>query len=179
MPPADSESSYDENLLVEMLAAGKFSCREIAEKVGKISAAMVSAISQGRRRRDLHDRVTRAVAAAQRRAVRLAAGRLADLVDRHVAQGLASDDPEARRCREFLLRTYTPKTLAEPPAAPLPKEPHSPFANFKKLSPETQARIAHDLGGPAPDQTQALEQDGNDNGGEVAADSADSTDSDS
>ena len=166
MTQPDSKCPYDEDLVVDLLAEGKLSGRQIAAKVPGISFSMVLAISRGAKRRNLHERLSRTIDAAQRRVVRRASGKLADLVDKHIDQGLASNDPEARRCREFVLKTYSPKTIAEPePPADAKDDDLFSTNNFAKLSLETRGLIMRDIAGPIapgpdflyPDEIRAIE----------------------
>ena len=96
---------YDEDLLVQLIAEGKLSYRQIAEQVG-LSAVSVSTIARGITRPDLYERICLAVEDAQRRARRLAANYLLPLVAAHVKEALEGTGETARKCREFLIRTF-------------------------------------------------------------------------
>ena len=125
--------SYDEDLLVRLVAAGRLSCRQIAAEVG-VSAQTVSAVARGVKRADLHERICRTVEAAARRARRRAADSLWELVDKHVTEALAGTGETARKCREFLIRTFlnTPdpagRFLGRPDGSPAAATPPLPAA---------------------------------------------------
>ena len=102
-PRPERKRDYDEDLLVELLAHGRLSFRKIADMVG-ISYGMVSAIAHGRKRRDLHDRVSLAVADDQRRAKRLRSSSSWAIMKAHIKEGLEGTGESARLSREFILR---------------------------------------------------------------------------
>jgi transcriptional regulator with XRE-family HTH domain len=112
-PRPPRRRTYDEELLVELLAQGDLTCTEIASRVG-LAPSTVSRVSHGRIRKDLHRRVReRAVDCAQA-ARRKALGHMAELVDKHLEQGLAGDGHVARRCREWLMERLWDETAEAP-----------------------------------------------------------------
>ena len=104
-PKQTRNSRYDEHLLVRLIAEGQLSYRKIAEQVG-VSAMTVSNVSRGRRRRDLYERICCTVEDAHRRAHRLASSYLLPLVAAHVKEAIEGTGETARKCREFLIRTF-------------------------------------------------------------------------
>ena len=104
-PKPTRSGRYDEDLLVRLIAEGQLSYRKIAEQVG-VSAMTVSNVARGRRRRDLYDRICCTVEDAQRRAHRLASSYLWPLVAAHVKEAIEGTGETARKCREFLIRTF-------------------------------------------------------------------------
>ena len=104
-PKPTRSGRYDEDLLVRLIAEGQLSYRKIAEQVG-VSAMTVSNVARGRRRKDLYDRICCTVEDAQRRAHRLASSYLWPLVAAHVKEAIEGTGETARKCREFLIRTF-------------------------------------------------------------------------
>lgn len=146
-PREDSKRlDYDDDLLVELLAAGGLSFKAISNEVGGVSAKMVGQIAKGERRPHLMERINRTFRANLRKTRNRGAHRLVDLLDIHADSG-KGDDESARKCREFLLKTF----LEMPCDEPTVEAAEPPFANFMKLSAETRNRIAADLGGPEVD----------------------------
>jgi len=136
---------YDDDLLVELLAEGDLSFQAIADEVG-ICRAMVGQIARGERRPHLYERINRTFRTNIRKTRNRGAHRLPRILDLHADKGEA-DGESARKCREFLLKTFLEMPCDESPA----ESAEPPFANFMKLSPDTRKRIAADLGGPEPD----------------------------
>ena len=102
-PPPQRKGSYDEELLVNLLAQGHLSFRKIAAEVG-LSLSMVSDIAHGRKRKDLHDRISGAVEDDHRRAKRLRSSSAWAIMKAHIKQGLEGEGEPARLSREFVLR---------------------------------------------------------------------------
>ena len=96
---------YDEDLLVTLIAQGRLSCRKIAGRVG-ISASMVGAVARGDKRPDLYERICQVVEYAHRRVRRLVADSMLALAKKHLHEALQGTGESARKCREFLMRTF-------------------------------------------------------------------------
>ena len=165
-PQPKRKATYDEDLLVRLIAESRLTCRQIAEQV-HISHQMVSDISRGTKRRDLYERICQQVEAAHRRAQRRAADSLWDLVDKHVKEALEGTGETARKCREFLIRTFLstpdpagryvglPRGRASANAKPLTSAELDLLAvvrggdnapKFKNLPQRIQSRIAETMG---------------------------------
>ena len=136
---------YDDDRLIALLGEGLHTYKEIADQVG-ISETMVGNIARGEIRPHLLDRISKVHRGHLRKTRGRGAARLYTVLDKHMDSG-QGDDESARKCREFVLNKYLDMPCDEPPA---PAD-ESPFENFAKLTPLTQARVAHDLGGPEPD----------------------------
>lgn len=97
--------NYDEDLLVELIAAGQMSYAEIAKRVG-IHRKSAWRIAVGRSRPDLQPRIRKAVQAHRVEARRLAAKWLKALIGKHIKDGMEGDDEKARKCREFAINKF-------------------------------------------------------------------------
>jgi len=105
----------------------------------------VGRIARGTSRPHLQRRIARVYKVHVRKTRGRGAYRLWKVLDAHM-ENSTGDTESARKGREFLLNKYLDMSCDEAPETP----PDPPFKQFAKLTPETQARIAHDLGGPAP-----------------------------
>ena len=105
MATPSRKEEYDEDLLVTLIAAGRLSCRKIAAQVG-ISVSMALAVARGDKRPDLYERICQAVEHAHRRVRRLVADSLLALTKKHLHEALTGTGETARKCREFLIRTF-------------------------------------------------------------------------
>jgi len=97
--------NYDEDLLVELIAADELNYSQIARRVG-VSSTTVQRIAIGVRRPDLQSRIHDLVRARQRAARRQGVRWLKALIQRHVHDGLTGEDDLARRCREFAIDRF-------------------------------------------------------------------------
>jgi len=94
--------TYDEELLIDLLATPGLTQAQIAERVG-ISRPTVSRIAGGRARQDLQPRLQAAIA-AQRTGARRAALRYVDsLMSVHLREGMDGGGELGRKCREFVI----------------------------------------------------------------------------
>lgn len=143
--------AYDDDLLVELIARGDMSCRAIAEQVG-LGKQMISRVARGERRPELQSRIQAVVDEYHRRARRLGARSLVNLVARHVRAGLDEKaDPEhARKCREFAINKFldSPKagTAAQRtlPTPGLTSEDYEAIAKLKGGPPDDEDQQAAD-----------------------------------
>jgi len=131
-------AEYDEDLLIELIAEGDMSYRQIAEKTG-ICWSMVSRIARGERRQELQDRIAAAVEGHRARARRLGVRLLASLVDKHIRDGVEGDGETARKCREYAMNQFLnpPEDAGEdadgqnPPAVGLTAEDYEAITRLK------------------------------------------------
>lgn len=132
---------YDDEELIDLLADGRATYQQIAERLG-IEARTVAAIARGSQRPELQEEVERASVELLRQAHRLARAYSRGLVSTMIQEAIApktdEEKPVARKAREFLLDRLLPKgpsgevwgtgsALPAPPAAveerPLPDLP--------------------------------------------------------
>jgi len=139
---APARKAYDADVLVRLLAEGRLSHRDIAEKVA-VSASFVSQVSRGVRRHDVYLRVCNAVEAAHRRVERLVSDNMAALVEAHLKEALEGTGETARRCREFLIKTF-----AHRPDPAGRYADGAPDAVALKTTPDEQTLIKVVRGGP-------------------------------
>ena len=137
--------SYDEDLLVHLLARGDMTHKAIGARVG-LGRGMVSMISCGTRRGDLQPRIRAANDEFRKRAHRLGARSLVSLVAKHIKEGLDDDtDPElARKCREYAMDKF----LDAPEST---TTGHQPLPT-PGLTSEDYEAIAKLKGGPSDDE---------------------------
>ncbi len=132
----------NEDMLVELIAAGEFSQKRIAGIVG-VSRRTVWRIANGFSRPDLQRRIAAVVEGYRQAAIRAAARHMKALLEKQVQVALEGDGETARKCREFLLKTFM---LAIPAAAVKAEEHPEPEAEEDKpLSPQVLSRTLHDL----------------------------------
>ena len=97
--------SYDKEMLVELLAGGEHSNREIGRLTG-LHHSTVSRVARGEIRPDLYARIARAVEQKRVTAARIGISLLEPLVLRHALKGVYESGPEADRVREFLIKLF-------------------------------------------------------------------------
>jgi len=145
--------TYDEDLLVELIAGGDVSQTEIAERVG-ISRRTVWRIANGHSRPDLQQKIADTVEGYRQAAIRLAAKFMKPLLKKQIEVALEGDGEISRRCREFLLKTFMivlPEQAAKRKPRRAPDEQDDAVAlgmNLMELSPDLKDRIVEELGGP-------------------------------
>ena len=151
--------TYDEDLLVELIACGDVSQTEIAERVG-VSRRTVWRIANGHSRPDLQTRIADTVEGIRQATIRLAAKWMKPLLHKQIKVALEGDGETARKCREFLLKTFmitvpeqAAKTAAKKPdPAPDPDRQLDDIALYNsltELSPDLKDQVVKELGGPA------------------------------
>jgi len=149
--------NYDEDLLVELIACGDVSQTEIAEKVG-VSRRTVWRIANGQSRPDLQQKIADTVEGYRQATIRMAAKWMEPLLKKQIKIALEGNDETARKCREFLLKTFmitlperTAKTAAkkrDPAVAPR-LEGAALYNRLFELSPDLKNKVVEELGGPS------------------------------
>ena len=132
----------NEDMLVELIADGELSHGLIAQRVG-VSRRTVWRIANGVSRPDLQRRIAAVVEGYRQAAIRLAARHMKGLLEKQIEVALGSEGETARKCREFLLKTFM---LAIPEAAAKVEEKREPeVEEDKPLDPQVLSRTLHDL----------------------------------
>ena len=153
----------NEDMLVALIADGELSHRLIAERVG-VSRRTVWRIANGLSRPDLQRKIAAAVEGYRQAAIRVAARHMKALIEKQVEVALSSDGETARKCREFLIKTFMLAIPDQAVKAPDPEpiedeqdaktQPLGPIAlynSLRTLSPELLHQVANELCGPGPD----------------------------
>ena len=163
-----STMKYAADLMVELIARGDVSQTQIAERLG-VSRRTVWRIATGRSRPGLQRKIADTVEGYRQETIRLAARWMKPLLKKQIEVGLETDGETARKCREFLLKTFVltlPANVAKAAAKrnpnPNPKNPDGEkqveginlYGRLSGLSQELKDRILDELGGP-PDETPA------------------------
>jgi hypothetical protein len=146
----------NEDMLVKLIADGELSHGAIAQRVG-VSRHTVWRIANGISRPDLQLKIAAAVEGYRQAAIRLAARWMKPLLEKQIEVALESDGETARKCREFLIKTFmlavpdqAAKTQEKPPPEPEDQKPLNPTAVTKimhDLSPELIGEICTELFG--------------------------------
>ena len=152
---------YDEDLLVELIACGDVSQTEIAERVG-VSRRTVWRIANGHSRPDLQQKIADTVEGFRQATIRMAAKWMKPLLSKQIKVALEGDGETARKCREFLLKTFmltvpehAAKTAAKRKPRPDPDRRLDGIALYNslvELSPELKDQVVKELGGPAEER---------------------------
>jgi len=162
---------YDEDLLVELIARGDVSQTEIGRRVG-VSRRTVWRIANGQSRPDLQQRIADTVEGIRRATVRLATKWMEPLLKKQIKIALEGDDETARKCREFLLKTFMitlPEREAKTPAKkPVPAvaprlEGAALYNSLFDLSPDLKHKVVEELGGPSGKSTSHDDDTANEN----------------
>ena len=137
---------YDEDLLVELIADGELSHGEIAEQVGA-SRRTGWSIANGRSRPDLQQEIADTVEGYRQATIRLAAKYMQPLLLKQIKVALEGQGETARKCREFLIKTFM---LAVPDQAAKAEEKAEQAAEKtaeeeKPLNPLILSRALHSL----------------------------------
>lgn len=138
--------TYDDDLLVELIACGGFTAREIGKCVG-LGRKMINHIVGGRRRKDLQERIFEAVMNNRRQAHRFGVRWLKPLLSKHIRNGIEGDDETARKCREFALNRF----LGEQDEQDKPPDTDQPLPTV--LTADDYKALAKLKGGPREDET--------------------------
>ena len=151
---------YDEDLLVELIACGDVSQAEIAERVG-VSRRTVWRIASGHSRPDLQQKIADTVEGIRRATIRMATKWMKPLLTKQIKVALEGDGETARKCREFLLKTFMivlPEQAAKAPAKPerncdndKPLDGTALYNSLVELSPDLKHQVVEELCGPADD----------------------------
>ncbi len=138
----------NQDMLVELIAAAEFSQRRIAEIVG-VSRRTVWRIANGFSRPDLQRRIAAVVEGYRQAAIRSAARHMKALLEKQVQVALEGDGETARKCREFLLKTFMlaiPDQTAKIEKIKKIEEKRDPEPEKEEpITPMTVTRIMHDL----------------------------------
>ena len=144
---------YDEDKMVELIAAGQLTHGEIAKRLG-VNRVTVWRIIHGRSRPDLQDRVDGVISGLGREARRLGVGWLKPLVARHIKVGLEGDGETARRCREFAINLFFGGVDTRSEGECVGLASTTMFHSLAELSPELKAKVIEELGGLCDDVSQ-------------------------
>ena len=144
---------YDDDKMVELIAAGELTRGEIAKRLG-VNRVTVWRIIHGQSRPDLQGRLDGAVRGFSREARRVGGRWLKSLIDKHVKVGLEGDGETARRCREFVINLFCEEVDPRHDGAYVGFAAMSVFGSLTELSPELKSRVVEELGGPCDDTDQ-------------------------
>ena len=156
----------NEDLLVELIADGRLTQGQIAEKVG-ISRRTVWRVEHGLSRPELQRKIAAVMEGYRQAAIRAAARHMTNLIEKQVQVAMSGDGETARKCREFLLKTFM-LSIPDQAAKAAPPEPVADEKNqdyevqvglrfhkiFENLTTELQDRMIEELGGPCDDTPQ-------------------------
>jgi hypothetical protein len=142
--------TYDDTALVEDIAHGVKTLRQIAGELG-LTYNYVYCIARGLSRPDLQERIQATRRDYLSQARRLGRIHVAKLLQAHIDAGLDKDTETARKCREYLLDRFLTQRLDDDPGPP-----EGIQINLLDLSPETKSRVVRELGGPADDEPPRL-----------------------
>ncbi|HQL73854.1 MAG: hypothetical protein BWX88_03591 [Planctomycetes bacterium ADurb.Bin126] len=119
-----TRKQYDDDVLIDDLVLGRLGLSQIAAKHG-ISRRQLYRILMGDSRPALKARIDLACHMADLELRRFAAGLLPDLLRLHLREATEGSGPEARRCREFLMKLAVGGPLQPPIVSdPLPEDHH-------------------------------------------------------
>jgi hypothetical protein len=136
----------NEDMLVKLIADGELSHGRIAEIVG-VSRRTVWRIANGLSRPDLQRKIATVMAGYRQAAIRAAARHMKALLEKQVEVALTGDGETARKCREFLLKTFL-VTIPEQTAKTeekVEKQTPAPAADKNPLNPQILTKALHDL----------------------------------
>jgi transcriptional regulator with XRE-family HTH domain len=156
-PLSHRHKEYDDDRLVELIAAGSITHPKIAAEIG-ISKSMVSRIARGEARPDLQPRIQALVGGRRDEFERLAATVLTPSLVKQAKVGLEGEDETARKAREYIMDTfrYPPDPAKQAgrtpgPAGDISRRPKLPMRSLTELSPALKAAVLKELGGYDPD----------------------------
>ena len=151
--------NYDEDLMVELIATGELTHAKMAEQLG-VSRRTVWRIANGHSRPDLQRKIADTVEGMRQATIRFAARHMKKLLEKQMKVALEGDGETARKCREFLIKTFmvtipaqADKVAAKPPP-PRPVDPDKKLdpltlgKNLLGLSPELKKQVVEEICGP-------------------------------
>ena len=155
-PLSHRHKEYDDDRLVELIAAGNISHAKIAAEIG-ISMSTVSRIGRGEARPDLQPRIGVLVRGRREQFERLAAAVLKPALVKQAMIALEDDGETGRKARQHIIDTFRyppdPARLAgrtPGPAGDLARRPKLPLRSMTELSPKLKAAVLKELGGYDP-----------------------------
>ena len=158
-PQSHRKKEYDDDRLVEMIAAGNISHKKIAAEIG-ISISMVSCIARGEGRSDLQPRIHALVRGRCEQFERLAVAILKPALVKQARVALEDDGETGRKARQHIIDTFRyppdpsrlagpgPRSRASGSAGELAHRPKLPLRSMTELSPKLKAAVLKELGGP-------------------------------
>ena len=143
----------NEDMLVKLIAEGRLSHGRIAERVS-VSRRTVWRIANGLSRADLQPKIAAVMEGHRQAAIRTAAAHMKSLIEKQVEVALTGEGETARKCREFLIKTFI---LAVPDQAAKADEKVADQEKIddddeKPLNPMILMRTLHDLSPGLMDQ---------------------------
>ena len=144
------KSAYDDDKMVELIAAGELTHGEIAKRLG-VNRVTVWRIIHGQSRQDLQGRIDGVISGFSREARRIGVRWLKALLTKHIRVGMEGDGETARRCREFVINLFFERAETRSDGACVGFAPAAVFNSLVELSPELKARVVEELGGPCDD----------------------------
>ena len=175
---------YDEDLLVELIACGDVSQTEIAERVG-VSRRTVWRIANGHSRPDLQQKIADTVEGFRQATIRMAAKWMKPLLSKQIKVALEGDGETARKCREFLLKTFmltVPQHAAKTAAKRKPRydddrrlDGIALYNSLVELSPELKDQVVKELGGPTDERSSTTDTTDDTDGTDVEKTTATAT----
>jgi len=160
-PQSHRRKEYDDDHLVELIAAGNITHKTIAAEIG-ISKSMVSRIARGEARPDLQPRIGALVRSRREEFERLAVAVLKPALVKQARVALEGDGETGRKARQHIIDTFRyppdPARLAGrasgsaglTPGGELARRPKLPLRSMAELSPALKAAVLKELGGPDP-----------------------------
>ena len=137
--------TYDDDKMVELIAAGHLTHGEIAKRLG-VSRVTVWRIIHGQSRPDLQGRVDGVISGFSLEARRMGARWLKSLLTKHIKVGLEGDGETARRCREFVINLFFEDVEPRSDGVRVGFSSAAVFNSQIELSPELQGRMIEELG---------------------------------
>ena len=153
-PLSHRHKEYDDDRLVQLIAAGSVSHANIAAEIG-IDKSMISRIARGEARPDLQPRIGALVRGRRDEFERLAAAVLKPALVKHARVAIEADGETGRKARQHIIDTFRyppdPAKLAgrtPGPAGDLARRPKLPLRSMTELSPPLFDAVLKELGGP-------------------------------
>ena len=153
-PYSHRQKEYDDDRLVELIAAGNVTHAKIAAEIG-IDKSMISRIARGEARPDLQPRIQALVAGRRDEFEHLGAAILKPALVKQAQIAIEGKDETARKAREHIIDMFRyppdPAKLAgrtPGPAGDISRRPKLPLRSLTELSPALKAAVLKELGGP-------------------------------